>query len=62
MPLLNAALTQGLHRSLNVRTANHHLHDKGERNGAQRRIKVSFDRTMIQALELLGLPKRHFSG
>jgi len=35
---------------------------KGERNGAQSKIKVSFGRTMIQALELLWLVKRHISG
>jgi len=27
----------------------------GERNGAQRRTKVGFGKTMIQALELLGI-------
>jgi len=36
-----------------VCTANHHLRGSGERNGAQRRTKV----TMIQALELLQLAK-----
>jgi len=29
----------------------------GERNGVQRRTKVSFDRTLMQALELLGWQK-----
>jgi len=33
--------------------ANHHLCGKRERNGVQRRTKVSFSRTMMQALELL---------
>jgi len=41
---------------------NHHLCGKGERNGAKRRTKVSFSRTMMQALELLRLVKRHTSG
>ena len=39
----------------------HHLRSSGERNGAQRRTKVSFGRTMMQALELLRLVKRHVS-
>ena len=30
------------------------LRSSGERNGAQRRTKVSLGRTMMQALELLG--------
>ena len=30
--------------------------------GAQRRANVSFGRTMMQALELLQLAKRHVSG
>ena len=34
----------------------------GERNGEQRRTKISFVRTMMQALELLQLAKRHVSG
>jgi len=33
-----------------------------EKNGAQRRTKVSFVRTMMQALELVRLVKRHISG
>ena len=41
---------------------NRHLRGKGERNGIQRRIKVSFGRTMMQALELLWLTKRHVFG
>jgi len=45
-----------------VRTANHHLRGKRERNGIQKRKKVSFGRTMVQALELLRLAKRHISG
>ena len=31
--------------------ANHHLHGNGEKNGAKRRTKVSFGRTMMLALE-----------
>ena len=34
----------------------------GDRNGAQERTKISFGRTMMQALELLQLAKRHVSG
>ena len=34
-----------------------HLHCKQERNGAQRRTKVSAGRSMILALELLRLAK-----
>ena len=45
-----------------VTTANRHLHGSGERNGEQRRTKVSFGRTMMQALELQQLAKRHISG
>ena len=41
------------HRTHNVCTADRNLRGKGERNGVQRRIKVSFGRTMMQALELL---------
>jgi len=44
------------HWSHNVRTANCYLHAKGERNGVQRRTK-----TMMWALELLRLAKRHIS-
>jgi len=33
----------------------------GERNGGQRKTKVRFGRTMMQALELLQLVKRHIS-
>jgi len=57
----SSALTLVLHRSHNVHTANRHLCGSGGRNGAQRRTKVSFSRTMMQALELLRLVKRHIS-
>ena len=55
------ALTQVSRQSHNVRTVNCHLHSKEERNGAQRKTKVSFGRTMMQALELLRLMKGHVS-
>ena len=42
--------------------ANRYLRSSGERNGEQRRTKVSFGRTMMQALELQRLAKRHISG
>ena len=45
-----------------MHTANHHLCGKEERNGAQRRTKVHFGRTAMQALELLLLAKRHILG
>jgi len=43
-------------------TTNRHLHGSGERNGEQRRTKVRFGRTMMSALELQRLVKRHISG
>ena len=46
----------------NARTTNRYLRGKGERNGVQRRTEVNFVRTMMQALELLWLVKRHVSG
>ena len=57
----SSVLTQVSHWSHNAYTANCHLHGSGERNGEQRRTKVSFDRTMMQALELLRLAIRHVS-
>jgi len=56
------ALIQVLHWSHNARTLTHHLHGSGERNGVQRRIKVSFGRTMVQMLKLLRLAKRSVTG
>jgi len=48
---------------MNTCTANcHHVRSMGERNVAQRRTKVSFGRTMIQALKLLQLVKMQVSG
>ena len=40
-------------------TANCHLRGSGERNGKQRRKKVSFGRTMMRELELEQLVKRY---
>jgi len=45
-----------------VCAANCCLCGKEERNGVHRRKKVSFGSTMIQALELLRLVKRHVFG
>jgi len=53
----STALAQVSHQSHNTRTANCHLRGSGERNRAQRRTKVNFGRTMMQALELLQLAK-----
>ena len=58
----SAVLTQLSHQNHNVCTANCHLYSKRKRNGAQRRTKESFGRTMMQALELLQLVKRHILG
>ena len=58
----STALTQASHQSHNAHITNHHLHGKREMSGAQRRSKVSFGRTMMQALELLRLAKRHILG
>ena len=46
----STALTKVSHRSHYVRTANRHVRGKRERNGIQRRTKVSFGRTMMQAM------------
>jgi len=42
-------------------TANRHVRSQ-ERNGEQRRTKISFGRTMLQALKLQRLAKRHILG
>ena len=44
-----------------IATTNHHLTEV-ERNGVQRKTKVSFGRTIMQALELQWLAKWHVSG
>ena len=58
----SSALILVSHQSHNRRTTNRHLRDCGERNGAQRRTKISFGRTMMQTVELLRLAKRHVLG
>ena len=63
VPLLALHLPKSCTEALTcVNTAYCHLRGKGEMNGVQRRAKVSFGRTMMQALELLWLAKRHISG
>jgi len=62
MPLLALHLLNSHTEAIVVCTANCHLRGKREINGAQGRTKVSFGRTMMQALELLRLTKRHVSG
>ena len=42
-------------------TANRHLRDSQERNGEQRRTKVSFGGTIMRSLKLQRLEKRHIS-
>ena len=56
------AVTKSSMKPRSGTTTNHHLRGSGERNGKQRRTKVSFGRTMIRALELQRLAKRHISG
>ena len=43
-------------------TTNCHQRGSEERNGEQRRTKESFGRTMMRALELQRLAKRHIAG
>ena len=57
----DSALTLVSHQSHNARTANRHLRAKGERNGIQRR-PIIFGKSMMRALELLRLAKRHILG
>ena len=56
-----SALSLVYYQSHKACTANRYLHTKGERNGVQRKTKIIFSRTMMWALELLGLAKRHIS-
>ena len=58
----STALAQVSCRSHNMHNANCHLCSSGERNGAQRRTKVNSGKTMMQALGLLWLAKKHISG
>ena len=61
-PACTALTYKVLHQIHNACTANRYLRGKGERDTVQRRTKVSFGRTMMQALELQWLSKRHVSG
>ena len=56
------AETKSYMKSRSDATTSRHLRDSGERNGEQKRTKESFGRTMIRALELQRLAKRHISG
>jgi len=56
------AVTKFSMKPRNGATTNCHLRDGGERNGKQRRTKVSFGKTMMQALELQQLGKGHILG
>jgi len=56
------AVTKSSMKPRSGATTNRHLCGSGERNQEQRKTKVSFGRTMIQALELQRLAKRHISG
>jgi len=58
----STVLAQVSCRSHNTHTTNRHLCSSGERNGAQRRTKVSSGKTMMQALGLLWFAKKHISG
>ena len=53
------AVTKSSMKPQSGATANHHLYGSGERNGEQRRTKGSIGRTMIRALELQWVVKRH---
>jgi len=56
------AVTKSSMKPRSGATTNRHLRGSGERNQEQRRAKVNFGRTMMQALELQRLAKRHNSG
>jgi len=56
---LSKSHTEAITRVLQIVT---YIRSKGERNGIQRRTKLSFSRTMMQAMELLRLAIRHISG
>jgi len=60
--LFTCAVTKSSMKPWSGANTNRHLRSSGERNGEQRRTKVSFGRTMIKALELQRLVKRHISG
>jgi len=56
------AVTKVSMKSRSGATANRHLRGSQERNGEQRRTKISFGRTMMEALKLQRLVKKHISG
>jgi len=56
------AITKSSTKPWSDATTNRHLCGSGERNQEQRKTKVKFGRTMIQALELQRLAKRHILG
>ena len=56
------AVTKSSMKPRSGATTNCHLCSSRERNQEQRRTKVSFGRTMMRALELQRLAKRHISG
>ena len=56
------AVTKSSMKLRSSATANRLLRGREERNGERRRTKVSFGRTMMRALELQRLSKRHISG
>ena len=56
------AVTKSSTKPWSSATTNCHLRGSGERNQVQRRTKVSFSRTMMWALQLLQLAKRHIYG
>ena len=56
------AVTKSSMKPRSSTTINRHLDNSEERNGKQRRSKVNFGKTMMRALELQRLVKRHISG
>ena len=56
------AVTKSSMKPRGSATTNRHIRGSGERNGQQRRTKVSLGRTMIRALKWQWLAKRHISG
>jgi len=58
----SSALTLVSHQSHSAHSANRHPCGSRQRNGAQRRTKVSLSRTIMQSLKRLWLAKRHIMG
>ena len=56
------AVTKSSMKPQSGATSNCHLRGSEERNGEQKRTKVSFGSTMMRALKLQRLAKRHISG